>query len=90
MKSKETAVTGLTSGIEFLFKKNKVDYLKGWGKFSDKNTIDVDVIGGGKDQVKAKNIIIATGSEPNSLPASSGLAFDEKFVISSTGALSLT
>jgi dihydrolipoamide dehydrogenase len=90
MKSKETAVTGLTSGIEFLFKKNKVDYLKGWGKFSDKNTIDVDVIGGGKDQVKAKNIIIATGSEPNALPASSGLAFDEKFVISSTGALSLT
>jgi dihydrolipoamide dehydrogenase len=90
MKSKETAVTGLTSGIEFLFKKNKVDYLKGWGKFHDKNTIDVDVIGGGKDQVKAKNIIIATGSEPNALPASSGLAFDEKFVISSTGALSLT
>lgn len=90
MKSKESAVTGLTSGIEFLFKKNKVDYLKGWGKFADKNTIDIDVIGGGKDQVKAKNIIIATGSEPNALPASSGLAFDEKFVISSTGALSLT
>jgi dihydrolipoamide dehydrogenase len=34
MKSKEKAVTGLTGGIEFLFKKNKVDYLKGWGKFN--------------------------------------------------------
>ena len=89
MKSKESAVTGLTSGIEFLFKKNKVDYIKGWGKFADKNTIDVDVIGGTKDQVKAKNIIVATGSEPNELPASTGLSFDEKFVISSTGALSL-
>lgn len=89
MKSKETAVTGLTSGIEFLFKKNKVDYLKGWGKFADKHTIDVDVIGGGKDQIKAKNVIIATGSEPNELPASSGLQFDEQFVISSTGALGL-
>ena len=49
MKSKETSVTGLTGGIEFLFKKNKVDYVKGWGKFSDKNTIDVDLIGGGTD-----------------------------------------
>ena len=89
MKSKETAVTGLTSGIEFLFKKNKVDYLKGWGKFADKHTVEIDVIGGGKDHIKAKNIIIATGSEPNELPASTGLQFDEKFVISSTGALAL-
>ena len=90
MKSKETAVTGLTGGIEFLFKKNKVDYVKGWGKFSDKNTIDVDLIGGGTDQIKFKNCIIATGSEPNALPASSGLGTDEQFVVSSTGALSLT
>lgn len=90
MKSKETAVTGLTGGIEFLFKKNKVDYVKGWGKFADKNTIDVDLIGGGTDQIKFKNCIIATGSEPNALPVSSGLATDEKFVVSSTGALALT
>jgi dihydrolipoamide dehydrogenase len=89
MKSKEQAVSGLTGGIEFLFKKNKVDYMKGWGKFHDKNTIAVDMNGGGTEQIRAKNIIIATGSEPNSLPASSGLALDEKFVVSSTGALAL-
>ena len=49
MKYKEKAVTGLTSGIEYLFKKNKVDYIKGTGKFASKNDIDVDVIGGGKE-----------------------------------------
>ena len=74
MKSKETAVTGLTGGIDYLFKKNKVDYLKGWGKFNSPNGVDVDLNEGGKDSFTAKNIIIATGSEPNSLPASSGLA----------------
>lgn len=89
MKSKENAVTGLTGGIEFLFKKNKVDYVKGYGKFQDKNTLEVDLIGGGTETIKAKNFIIATGSEPNALPASTGLATDEKFVVSSTGALSL-
>lgn len=68
MKYKEKAVKGLTSGIEFLFKKNKVDYVKGWGKFSDKNEIEVDVNGGGKEKIRAKNIIIATGSEPSPLP----------------------
>lgn len=68
MKYKEKAVKGLTSGIEFLLKKNKVDYVKGWGKFSDKNEIEVDVIGGGKETIRAKHIIIATGSEPSPLP----------------------
>jgi dihydrolipoamide dehydrogenase len=89
MNTKDKAVTGLTGGIEFLFKKNKVDYVKGWGKFAGPNSIDVDLIGGGSSQIKAKNIIIATGSEPNELNASTGLNFDEKFVVSSTGALSL-
>ena len=89
MKSKEKAVTGLTGGIEYLFKKNKVDYMKGWGKFSSANTVDVDMSAGGTESFTAKNIIIATGSEPNSLPAATGLATDEKFVVSSTGALSL-
>ena len=82
-------MSGLTGGIEFLFKKNKVDYMKGWGKFHDQNTVAVDMIGGGSEHVKAKNIIIAIGSEPNALPAASGLSFDEKYVVSSTGALSL-
>jgi len=89
MNQKEKAVSGLTGGIDFLFKKNKVDYLKGWGKFANKNTVDVDMNDGSKNQVSAKNIIIATGSEPNSLPASTGLQTDEQFVVSSTGALSL-
>jgi dihydrolipoamide dehydrogenase len=89
MHTKEKAVTGLTGGIEFLFKKNKVDYVKGWGKFAGPNAIDVDLNGGGSQQIKAKNIIIATGSAPNELNASTGLNFDEKFVVSSTGALAL-
>lgn len=88
-KSKEKAVGGLTGGIEFLFKKNKVDYVKGWGKFAGPNDITVDLTAGGSQNISAKNIIIATGSEPNGLPASTGLALDEEYVISSTGALSL-
>jgi dihydrolipoamide dehydrogenase len=88
MKYKEKAVKGLTSGIEYLFKKNKVDYVKGWGKFSSANEIEVDVSGGGKDLIKAKNIIIATGSEPSPLPGNV-IPIDEKFVVSSTGCLSL-
>lgn len=89
MKSKEKAVGGLTSGIEYLFKNNKVDYLKGWGKFASANAVDVDLNDGGKDQVTADNIIIATGSEPASLPDKLGLVIDEEFVVTSTGALSL-
>lgn len=72
-KGKDKSVAGLTGGIEYLFKKNSVDYVKGWGKFGGPNQVDVDLISGGKDSFKAKNVIIATGSEPNELPASSGL-----------------
>lgn len=89
MRSKSKAVDGLTGGIEYLFKKNNVDYVKGWGKFTGNNDIAVDLIEGGTDSIKAKNIIIATGSEPNALPASTGLATDEEYVVSSTGALDL-
>jgi dihydrolipoamide dehydrogenase len=88
MKSKDKAVTGLTSGIEFLFKKNGVDYAKGWGKFSGENTVAVDNIDGSKSEFKAKNVIIATGSEPTTLPAGL-LDIDEQFVVTSTGALDL-
>ncbi len=89
MKQKEKAVTGLTSGIEFLLKKNKVDYVKGWGKFASANEIEVDLNQGGKEIIKAKNIIIATGSEPSTLPGNV-IPIDETYVVSSTGALSLT
>ena len=89
MKQKEKAVSGLTGGVEYLMKKNKVDYIQGWGKFTSNTGIAVDLNDGGKDEFTAKNVIIATGSEPNELPASTGLAFDEEYVVSSTGALKL-
>mmetsp|Transcript_21991 Transcript_21991/g.21709 ORF Transcript_21991/g.21709 Transcript_21991/m.21709 type:complete len:491 (-) Transcript_21991:28-1500(-) len=88
MKQKESAVKGLTQGIEFLMKKNKVDYYKGWGKFADANTISIDLNEGKTESISSKNTIIATGSEPSPLPGG-GLKIDEKRVISSTGALSL-
>jgi len=89
MKGKDKSVAGLTGGIEYLFKKNKVDYVKGWGKFKSANDIEVDLNDGGKDTFSAKNVIIATGSEPNALPKETGLEFDEEYVVSSTGALEL-
>lgn len=64
MKHKTKVVDGLTGGIEHLFKKNKVDYVKGWGKFASANEITVDLNGGGTQTIKAKHTIIATGSEP--------------------------
>ena len=88
MKNKDKAVKGLTGGIEFLFKKNKVDYIKGWGKFASKTEIEVDLLDGSSETIKAKNTIIATGSEPTKLPGNS-IPVDEKYVVSSTGALSL-
>ncbi|KTW27775.1 dihydrolipoyl dehydrogenase [Pneumocystis carinii B80] len=87
MKSKNDTVDALTRGIEHLFKKNGVEYIKGIGKFLNQNEIEIKGVYGHKDQVlRAKNIIIATGSEPAALP---GLEIDEKIIVSSTGALSL-
>jgi len=88
MNSKNKAVSGLTSGIECLFKKNKVDYVKGWGKFNSANEIAVDGVDGKQSTITAKNIIIATGSEPSSLPKGV-LDIDERYVVTSTGALEL-
>jgi dihydrolipoamide dehydrogenase len=78
----------LTGGIDMLLKKNKVDYIKGWGKFSSKNELEVELSDGKKELVKFKNCIIATGSEPSPLPGNV-IPIDEKRVVSSTGALSL-
>lgn len=89
MKQKEKAVGGLTGGIEHLLKKNKVDYVKGWGKFSGPGGIDIDLNEGGTQSIKAKNVIIATGSEPSPVPGGA-IDIDEKRVVSSTGALSLS
>lgn len=86
MKKKTGIVGSLTKGIEGLFAKNKIDYVKGWGKLSDKNTVNVDLLAGGSKSLSSKNIILATGSDPIAFP---NVPFDEKVVISSTGALSL-
>jgi hypothetical protein len=86
MKAKDTSVSGLTKGIEFLFKKNNVEYIKGTGAFQDEHTIAVNLIDGGETTVKAKNIFISTGSEATPFP---GLTIDEKKVITSTGAIAL-
>ena len=86
MDHKSKSVEGLTKGIEFLFKKNKVTYLKGHGSFDDKNTLSVKDSSGSSKQIKAKNIVIATGTSVMSLP---NIEIDEKIIVSSTGALSL-
>ena len=86
MKAKETSVAGLTKGIEFLFKKNNVEYIKGTGSFVDEHTVAVNLLDGGETSVKAKNIFIATGSEATPFP---GLTIDEQKVITSTGAIAL-
>ncbi len=86
MKSKEKAVTVLTKGVEFLLKKNKVTYIKGTGSFKSKDEIAINDDKKNETIINAENIIIATGSVPVSLP---NIEFDEKVIVSSTGALEL-
>ncbi len=85
MANKNKSIQVLTKGVEFLFKKNKVTYIKGKGVLFSKNDIVV-YEKNKKTNYKAKNIVIATGSAVASLP---GINIDEKNIISSTGALSL-
>ena len=86
MKNKDKAVTVLTKGVEFLFKKNKVNYFKGTGSFKSPN--EISIIKDGKETtIQTGKTIISTGSEPVALP---GINFDEKTILSSTGALSIT
>ncbi len=85
MSNKNKSVQVLTKGVEYLFKKNKVTYIKGKGVLFSENSIVV-YENGKKNNYKAKNIVIATGSTVSSLP---GIEIDEKNIISSTGALSL-
>ena len=85
MSNKNKSVQVLTKGVEFLFKKNKVTYLKGKGVLLSKNDVVV-YDNNKKTNYNSKNIVIATGSEVTSLP---GIEIDEKNIISSTGALSL-
>lgn len=82
MASKTGIVENLTKGIEGLFKKNKIDYIKGAGVITGDNEVTVD-----GNKLQAKNILIATGSDVMPLP---GVEIDEKRIVSSTGALELT
>ena len=84
MANKNKSIHNLTKGVEFLFKKNKISHLKGKGSILDKNTVIVINDSKKKITYKAKNIIIATGSVPTSLP---NIKIDEKIIVSSTGAL---
>ena len=86
MAQKADSVTALTKGIEFLFKKNKVDWLKGRGRIVAPGQVEVTAADGSNTVVAAKNIIIATGSEPTPLP---GVDFVAGRIVDSTGALSL-
>jgi len=85
MSNKNKSIQVLTKGVEFLFKKNKVTYLKGKGVVFSRNDIVVYGSNNSRTNIKAKNIVIATGSEVAPIP---GIEIDEKNVVSSTGALS--
>ncbi|MEM1235322.1 MAG: dihydrolipoyl dehydrogenase [Pseudomonadota bacterium] len=78
---KDKVIGQNTAGVEFLFKKNKIDWIKGWASIPEKGKVQV-----GEEVHEAKNIVIASGSEAASLP---GIEIDEKVVVTSTGALEL-
>ena len=86
MKNKDKAVTILTKGVEFLLKKNKVTYFKGTGSFKSKNEILIKDEKNKEILIQGDKIIIATGSAPVALQETQ---FDEKVIVSSTGALKL-
>ncbi len=81
LRYKDDVIATNTKGIEFLFKKNKVTWLKGWGTIPEAGKVKV-----GNDIHTAKNIVIATGSEASVLP---GITIDEEVIVTSTGALAL-
>jgi dihydrolipoamide dehydrogenase len=78
---KSETIGSNTKGVEFLFKKNKIDWIKGWGQIIAPGKVRVD-----DTTHEAKNIIIASGSVPSSLP---GIEIDEEIIVTSTGALTL-
>ncbi|MES2734289.1 MAG: dihydrolipoyl dehydrogenase [Bacteroidota bacterium] len=86
IKRKDEVVKQTTGGIDFLMKKNKITVYHGLGSFVNKNTVKVTKADAGTEDITGKNIIIATGSKPASLP---GITIDKKRVISSTEALNL-
>jgi len=87
MKRKTEVVQKNTSGITFLFKKNKIDSFQGVGSFKDKNTVIIKKVDGTEQEITGTNVIIATGSKPSGLPF---IKVDKKRIITSTEALTLT
>lgn len=86
MKQKADSVEALTKGVEFLFCKNKVEWVKGWGRIDGPGRVQVKLSEGGERLLETQNIVIATGSEPTPLP---GVSIDNARILDSTGALSL-
>ncbi|PCJ69842.1 MAG: dihydrolipoyl dehydrogenase [Rhodobiaceae bacterium] len=84
---KQQAVDGNTQGIEFLFKKNKIEWVKGTGVLKGAGEVEVSLTEGGTRTLKASDIVLATGSDVAQLP---GIEIDEKQIVSSTGALELS
>ncbi|HEX4572532.1 MAG TPA: dihydrolipoyl dehydrogenase [Dongiaceae bacterium] len=86
MAQKDRVVAANVSGVAFLFKKNKIDWIKGSGRIAAPGLVEVALNEGGQRQVRTRHILIATGSEVTPLP---GISIDEQRIISSTGGLSL-
>ncbi len=86
MTRKDKVVSTLTRGVEFLFRKNKIDWLKGTGRIAAPGRVAVAAADGAVQEVETASIIIATGSEATPLP---GIDIDERHILSSTGALAL-
>jgi dihydrolipoamide dehydrogenase len=86
MAHKDKVVGDNVNGVAFLFKKNKIDWVKGTARVAGAGKVDVALNGGGSQTLVTKNIVIATGSDVMPLP---GVTVDEKRIVSSTGALSL-
>jgi len=87
MTFKDEGVKGNTDGVAFLLRKNKIDHFHGTGRIKGPGKVEVTFINGEKEDLEAKSIVIATGSDVARLP---GIEIDEKSVVSSTGALSLS
>ncbi|MCY3755704.1 MAG: dihydrolipoyl dehydrogenase [Alphaproteobacteria bacterium] len=86
MAGKDKVVRDLTKGIGFLFRKHKVEHVAGVGRIAGPGRVEVTPEGGETRTLEARNIVVATGSEPAGLP---GIGIDEKRILSSTGALAL-
>ena len=87
MGRKDKVVDGLTKGIAFLFKKNKIAQIHGAARITNPGEVAVELTGGGSEVLKTDRILIATGSESMPLP---GVEIDEQKIVTSTGALTLT